>query len=360
MSPLLRLFAHPETAPGLSVAEWNSVLRAGHSQRLLARLGFRLERHGVAACPEPVWQALEGARYFAEFVQVQIEREVRAVLKTLVPAGIEVTLLKGAAYQLSGMALAQGRHAADLDILVRRERLAEVEARLLADGWEAQKLDAYDQRYYRTWMHEIPPLRHRDRDIELDVHHGLLPLTSRLHPDPALLWADSIPLRAPGLAPALRVLSPCDMLLHTATHLFQAGEIKGGLKDLLDIQDMLEAFAGQDDFHGRLLARAQRLDLGRPLYHALKYARLLLDAPLPPWVLREARAYGPSPLVDAVMQRLVSRVLDPHYPIRREPVISQWLLLLRSHWLRMPLWRLTGHLSRKAWRRLHSQPEDAV
>jgi hypothetical protein len=355
MSPLLALFAHPENAARLSVQDWNCVLRAGHSERLLARLGYRLEGV-VAACPGAVWEAMEGARYFPQFVQVQVEREVRALLKALAPLHTEVVLLKGAAYQISGLPLAQGRIAADMDILVRREQLAAVEERLLEEGWETKVLNAYDQRYYRTWMHEIPPLRHRDRDIEVDIHHTLLPLTSRLHPDPALLWEDSLPLDAPGL----RVLSPCDMLLHTAAHLFQDGEIRGGLKDLLDIQGMLEEFSGGGDFYGTLLRRAQRLDLGRPLYHALKYASLLLDVPVPLSVLREARRAGPSHLADAVMQRLVTRVLDPHYPIRNEPAISQWLLYVRSHWLRMPPGLLTGHLGRKAWQRLRSRQGDTA
>lgn len=352
MSPILALFAHPEDAPRLSVQDWNKILRAGHSQRLLARLGYRLERHGVAeACPKAVWEALEGARYFPHFVQVQIEREVRALRKALAPLQTGLILLKGAAYQAAGLPFAQGRISSDLDVLVRRERLGEVEGRLLAAGWEAEKLDPYDQRYYRTWMHEIPPLRHRDRDVEVDVHHALLPLTSRLHPDSALLWEASIPLNTPGL----RVLSPCDMVLHTAAHLFQDGEIKGGVKDLLDIQGQLEAFAGQAGFFAQLLGRARRLELGRPLFYALRYAQSLLDAPIPAEVLREAQALGPPAPVLALMDLLVTRVLDPHYPIRREPVISQWLLYVRSHWLRMPPGLLTGHLSRKAWRQVGSR-----
>jgi hypothetical protein len=349
MSPLLALFAHPQDAPRLSVPDWNSVLRAGHSQRLLARLGYRLEQQGVAgACPKTVWEAMEGARYFPHFVQRQVEREVRALLKALAPLQTEVILLKGAAYQLAACPFAEGRISADLDILVRREQLADVEERLLAKGWGAKPLDTYDQGYYRRWMHEIPPLRHGDRDIEVDVHHSLLPLTSRLHPNPNLLWEDSIPLKIPGL----RILSPSDMLLHTAAHLFQDGEIKGGVKDLLDILGQVETFSRVDGFFAHLLERGRRLELGRPLYYALRYAHLLLDAPIPPQVLREARALGPAVPIAALMDLLVTRVLDPHYPVRREPVVSQWMLYVRSHWLRMPPGLLTGHLGRKAWRHL--------
>ena len=54
----------------------------------------------------------------------------------------------------------------------------------------------------------------------------------------------------------------------------------------------------------------------------------------------------------ALMGRLVTRAFEPHYPVGREPVVSQWFLYVRSHWLRMPPGLLTGHLSRKAWRQM--------
>ena len=145
------------------------------------------------------------------------------------------------------------------------------------------------------------------------------------------------------------------MVLHKAAHLFQDGEINGGVKDLLDIQGQLEAFAGREGFFAHLLDRGRRLDLERPLYYALRYAMSLLDAPIPQEVLRETHAMGPPAPVVALMDRLVRRVLDPPYPVRREPVVSQWLLYVRSHWLRMPPGLLTSHLSRKAWRQMGAQ-----
>jgi hypothetical protein len=41
--------------------------------------------------------------------------------------------------------------------LVPRERLDDVQEALLAAGWEWVKEDAYDDLYYRRWMHELPP-----------------------------------------------------------------------------------------------------------------------------------------------------------------------------------------------------------
>ena len=90
--------------------------------------------------------------------------------------------------------------------------------------------DAYDQRYYRQWMHELPPLRHMTRQTVLDVHHTILPLTAHLKPDPAKLWEAAV-----GIEGQVNfcVLAPVDMVLHSATHLFHDGELEHGLRDLV-------------------------------------------------------------------------------------------------------------------------------
>ena len=84
----------------------------------------------------------------------------------------------------------------------RATALDAVEAALLAAGWEWVKPDPYDDAYYRRWMHELPPLIHRERDRMIDVHHTILPLTARPTPDAAALIADSV---AAGQRPARAV-----------------------------------------------------------------------------------------------------------------------------------------------------------
>ena len=103
--------------------------------------------------------------------------------RALAPLGCPVILLKGTAFVAAGLEAGQGRAIGDLDILVPRDRLDDVEAALLAAGWEWVKPDPYDDAYYRRWMHELPPLIHRERDRMIDVHHTILPLTARITPD---------------------------------------------------------------------------------------------------------------------------------------------------------------------------------
>ena len=346
---LFQAWAEPRSVVQFSPATWNAVLMAARGERILARLGYRIEDAGAFAdCPEPVKDMLIGARLYPELLHTQALRELRHLRLALEPLGTDLILLKGGAYLAAGLPLARGRPLRDLDVLVRRGQIGTVESRLVTCGWESQVENDYDQRYYREWMHEIPPLRHPERGLEVDVHHTILPLTSRLHPDPALFWESSVPVEG---MPGVRVLGPTDMVLHTATHLFYDGEIRGGLGDLLDIDSLLRHFSSGADFWRDLLTRAAQLQLGRPLYYALAFSHRLLSTPIPDAVLDEARArFGPNGLVDRLMERLVTRVLRPG-SAGRTPV-SDWLLYVRSHWLRMPPHLLFPHLARKGLRRL--------
>ena len=142
--------------------------------------------------------------------------------RALAPLGVPVVLLKGSAFVAAGLGAGVGRSIGDLDILVPHDALDAVEAALIRDGWEWVKDDPYDDAYYRRWMHELPPLIHRARDRMIDVHHTILPPTARITPDAAALIADSV-----ALDNGLRILSPDDMLVHAAAHLFADGDLAG-------------------------------------------------------------------------------------------------------------------------------------
>jgi hypothetical protein len=349
-NPLLDLLRDPTAARGFALSDWNLFLRQGRRERTLARLSYLLQDAGAAdEAPPRVHENLRAARASVDFHQVQARREIRVILRALEGMAVDLILLKGSAYLLRGLPLSRGRLMADVDILVRRGQLPDVEQRLLDRGWEPQKLDRYDQRYYREWMHEIPPMRNPESGIELDVHHTLLPVTARATPDPEVLWEASEPLGDGGL----RTLCPAHMVLHSAAHLFYDGEIQGGLRDLVDLHLMLKYFGGESGFRETLSRQAEALQLSRPLYYALRYGRRLLGTPVEPGLLEYAeRTWAPPPPARRLMDVLVERVLTPGLPEAPGAPLSAWLLYVRSHWLRMPPWLLASHLSRKGWRRL--------
>jgi len=230
-----------------------------------------------------------------------------------------------------------------------------VEQSLLEHGWGPLGSSDYDDHYYRTWMHELPPLRHRDRGTVVDVHHTILPLTGRLLPDPALLLAEARPIPDGRFL----VLSPVDMVLHTAAHLFQDGDLSGGMRDLNDLDIMMRHFAvDEPGFWERLAPRAGQLHLQRPLYYAIRYATRLLRTPVPDDVFREVKRWAPPWMIRRVMDALAVRTLVPE---SRDGdswlrTTAQLLLYIRSHWLRMPPALLTRHLMYKAYQR-HLTPK---
>jgi hypothetical protein len=347
---LVELLGDPRRAAALSLPQWDAVLRVARAEKLLSRLGAVLETRQeiLDACPGELRPMFRAARAYPELVQSRAAWEVRKILSATADLGIELVLLKGAAYAHAGLPLARARVFADLDLLVREDELAATEACLLARGWEHHTTNAYDQRYYREWMHEIPPLRHRDRQIEVDIHHRILPRIGRLTPSPGPLWDASIPV-----GPRLRVLAPADMVLHCAVHLFHDGEIRGGFRDLLDLHQLLLHFDSLDtSFWGVLVERARLMGLARPLYYAVRFCREILRTPVPDTVSRTLANDAPGPVAAALMGRLVHRVLPPRDIGRPGAPASAWLLYVRSHWLRMPPGILVPHLLRKALRRL--------
>ncbi len=345
---LLRVLADPGLAAGLGVDGWELLLAQALRANLTARLSYRIEDAGAdAALPDRVRTHFAAARVAAASRRRALEWGVNRLHRVLSGAGYDMLLLKGAAYAIAGFPLARGRTSLDIDIMVPGDQLERIEQHLVAHGWEQSKLDAYDKRYYRRWSHELPPLRHRERGSELDVHHTILPPLSRLRPDPSAFWRSAI-----TLADGSRAFCPTHMALHVAVHLFQEGEIAGGLGGLVDFDDLCRDFGREPGYWQELVPASVELGLARPLYYALRYASLLLGTRVPDPVMAAAARAGRPPLpVRGAMDPMVRRALLPDLPEYRTPWwrAARSCLYIRSHWLRMPPLPLAGHLLRKAW-----------
>lgn len=348
---LLQTVSAPQHLPDLPPEQQDLTLRLARKSGLLAHLAIQLHNTPALARLTPrVQDNLEGARLVAEEQERMLHWEVNRIRRALSGTGIAIILLKGAAYALAGLPMARGRLVGDVDILAPKPDLPLIEERLTAHGWSQVKLNPYDQRYYREWMHELPPMRHWERLTEVDIHHTILPVSGRLCPDPALLLDDAIPVSGNK---GVWILSPVDMVLHAVVHLFYDSDFGRGLRDLVDLDALFRHFGAQPGFWQQLIPRARRLDLARPLYYALHHLTTLLQTPVPDAVLSEIRAQAPSPPVRMLMNHLIPHALLPGHPERPEfpTLVAWWLLYLRSHWLRMPPGLLLAHLTRKLSRR---------
>lgn len=358
-APLLRVLREPAQARSLDGRGWTGLLAAARAVNLMGTLAERLQCAGVRP-HERIDRHLAGARQLAARQRLSVLWEAHCLQAVLGPLGIPVVLLKGAAYVMGGHDdVARGRMFGDIDILVPREALGDVESALMLDGWASAKVDAYDQRYYREWMHELPPMTHVRRGTVIDIHHTILPPTARNAPDPAAIIARAH--RVPGL-PALRTPAPEDLLIHSITHLVHEGELHNGLRDLVDIDVMLRRFSAMPGFWRRFVDQATSHDLAAPVVFGLRLARGLLDTPVAADAERELQRTAAGAVAPGWFDTVYRRALQQHAPGGEGVLAASAALFvyIRAHWLRMPPGLLLRHLSRKAWRRVSDRDrEDA-
>jgi len=349
--PLLKVLCNPADIDGLTLADWDLLVRQARAANLMARLSVKFDEVGsMVRIPSRPRAHFDSALVLGDKHFRDIRWEIQCLKKTLAETAVPVILLKGAAYVAADLPSARGRLFSDIDIMVPRQALANVEKTLMKNGWKSMHDDVYDQRYYRTWMHELPPMQHIGRKTILDVHHNILPLTAKHHLDAKKFWEDARAISEDGL---LKVLSPVDMIIHSATHLFSDGEMEQGLRDLVDLDAMLRQFSTEEGFWGTLVERARNIGLAQPLYYALYYVEQLLLTPVPARIATLARQDRPRWPGSVVMKVLLGSVLAPAHPSCDHAFtgLTRWLLYLRAHALRMPLHLLIPHLIRKAIRR---------
>lgn len=339
----------PASVPQLSAADISIVISQARTSRLLASLAIRLRESGaLAALPESASRHFESAIRVHEKQQRDLLYDCESIRTALASIDQKLVLLKGGAYLQTPMAVSQGRLITDIDIIVPQQHIAQAETALNAHGWQSSKLDPYNESYYRRWSHETPALVNPKRGTTLDLHHNILPPTAGPNINADLLFCATREVN-----PGTYTLSLHDMVIHSATHLFHEGEFYHGLRDVWDLNQMLREFPQLDpEFWSGLVARAKALELERSLFHALRYANLIFETPVPADVSKEASDW-PARLRQPLMDFLFIRAFRPSHPQCRLPLNSIALnaLYIRSHYLRMPLHMLLPHLIRKAWMR---------
>lgn len=328
ITDLIAALRDPATLPKLDGPRWTALLSVAKAEVLLGTLAAKAEGLDL---PPVVADLLAAQRAATRVAHTRALWEAECARAALAPLGITPILLKGTAYIAAGLSAGIGRQVGDLDILVPHDRLEEVEAALLAAGWQWLKPDPYDDAYYRRWMHELPPLIHREREAMIDVHHTILPLTHRKRPDAAAMIAAVV-----VVGDGWRVLSPHDRIIHCAAHCIADGELDGGLRNLWDMHCLLTEVTDWS----ALAARARLHELLPEVLCAARLAADIYGTSIPSGWARWSRPDRWCRL------RLTAR--DDWGRETRK--FLRGIFYLRSHLLRMPPLMLARHLWTK-WRR---------
>ena len=332
--PLVRALRDPSCVATLNGAGWTQLISIARAESLMGSLAHRLHDIDV---PDQVKPILQDAIEAHDLARKQALWEADCARRALADVDCKVVLMKGTAYVAANLQAGIGRSIGDLDIMVAREKLPQVEEALLDAGWEWVKPDPYDDQYYRQHMHELPPLIHRERDRMIDVHHTILPLTSKPKPDAGDLLSDAVKLDS-----GLYVMCHTDMLLHSVAHLFADGDLAGGLRNLWDINQLIREFdSASESFWLELAKRAELHGLSPHLARALRLTNQLYETPV------DRKIAGNVSSSDSLYGR---RLLARDGYGRETRKLTREAFYIRSHWLRMPPLMLARHLWTK-WRK---------
>jgi Uncharacterised nucleotidyltransferase len=323
-------------------ADWIEVVSQGRRHGVSGRWYDLLESAEILdSIPTRVREHLWSDRLRAEFRMRTARWETNRLIHALQGTGIRLILLKGAAYLIRELAPGVGRMTADVDILVSHAELAATEAALNTQGWQVEPHSEYDDRYYREWMHELPPLRHETRGSSLDVHHNLLPRTNRLCPDPRLLLDSAWRVGET----AVWTLSAPDLLIHSALHGFYSGEFTNCFRDILDIHELATDLSVRvPAFWPTLLIRTEQLNVGRAVFYALRYAQRYFGTAIPLDIRDASRAWGPATPLVVAMDGAIAAAFIPALPPNLWQRAALQALYIRSHWIKMPPQLLVTHL----------------
>lgn len=343
---IVTLLRDPATGVRLSAAEWEEAVHVLRDASLLACLCYRAEQWDVLDdYPPYARRHLRAMRTFADRQAQQVRIECDEIAATLRAQGIEPVFLKGAGYTLRDSRNARGRIYTDIDVLVRQEEIDPAQASLRQNLWYSRPLRDYDERYYRRWAHEVPPLRHLKRRTLLDLHHNIVPPISGRAPNPAHLRA-AVEVTATGLL----VLSPAAATLHSMVHLFTNEDFTNAFRDLIDLYLLIGEF-DSDNFWQELTTLAQQTGFSLELYYALRTLQEILDMSVPMSVMQPLQQHVASARREFLVQHVFCRAAGPHHPAvcSRADSFAIQLVYLRGHWIKMPVHILTMHLSIKAW-----------
>ena len=347
MTTFLDLITEPDSINSYSLEQQHVFIRGARKAGLLATLAAKLQQEPAiwAQLDDGIRRHLLSALIYSERQHQQIHHEVDLMQGLLKDADFECYFLKGAGYVVREDSAHPGRIMSDVDVLVDKNNLNTFETLLLRNRWVGKKVSDYDDKYYREWAHELPPMLNVERNTTLDLHHNIVPPISNRMPDSR--WFTEGALR---ITDKILVLRPAATILHSAVHLILNEEFHHGLRDLADINNMLQTYSN-DEFWQDLPALARQAGFQQELLFALQ----LQDS-----------IWHNLPEVQQAICHLQKEVKKPFhnfwlrcYRSAIVPEISEFdnlkaqlarfMVFLRGHMQKMPLPVLIRHLSFKSY-----------
>tara|TARA_Y100001949_G_scaffold167005_1_gene164260 strand:+ start:4210 stop:5343 length:1134 start_codon:yes stop_codon:yes gene_type:complete len=334
----------------LSTSEWRDLILVARANSLLPRVASILlsDSDNDFHIPPTAHAHLVASIRHETLFHNQVLHEVKLVNSKVSRALTRnLIVLKGAGYVIAGSKAAKGRIFSDIDLLLLKDDIPKVERALHLFGFVSDTDSEYDQKYYREWAHEIPPLRHFQRGTVLDVHHNLVPIVSGRAPDIEFFLESTVETDY-----GVEVLRPAAMFLHSAIHLFFSEEFTNGFRDLSDLSLLLDEIVNDVDEVNCLLELAENTGFENELFLAFRYLEKVFNKQIPADIKHGLKQPLPSGIKLALTDFIFGKVLAANHRLVdvRFRGLAQWLAFVRGHLLKMPFKILVKHTLSKLWR----------
>jgi hypothetical protein len=332
-------FIAPETTLAFTAKQWQQLVLILRHQQLLASYSSVFKQADIfQQLPTQTQRHFLNADALAENHKKQVLFEAFELQRELAGKQQYLIFLKGAGYTLSGAQVGDTRVYNDIDILADKESIDVIEKRLCLLGWLSEELTEHDEKYYRKWAHEIPPLRHGKRGTIVDVHHNIVPIISGRQVD-----ADKFAKNSVTTKEGFQILSFAAMTLHSLIHLFFNEEVKKGYRDLIDIHTLITT-NNNKEFWLSLMTLANETEFELELFLACRYAKKILRTEIPDFAQDKINQFCPWNI--AFLDFIYEKALKPNHPVCRPKffAVAEFTVLIRGHFQKMPLHILIYHL----------------
>lgn len=337
---LILALTQPKHLSQYSPRAWEQLLLVLKTSRLEAHLAFVLsDGEYWNTLPEQVRAHFSAAKVYAQRQSDQVLHEGQEIHELLTAEGCCPVFLKGAAYIVTETKNGRGRLCSDIDLLVKKDDIAASETTLLNNFWYHKSITDYDDKYYREYAHEIPPLYHLTRGTVLDLHHNLfLPISGKA-PPLAQFW-QGVTCQQSGLY----TLDPAAMFMHSVIHLMLNEEVVYGLRDMVDLKCLAEQY-NDESFWLRVFELATQSHCETELHVVLSLLNL--------WFNTDLQVNRPQSLRQRWRLRYLTLIykyaLIPEHPVLNssKSTLARFMVFVRGHSLKMPFSVLVKHFSIK-------------
>ena len=339
---LIEAVRAPTQLTRLSLSDWEVLLFVLKTARLEAYLAFVLHDSDTwDEIPAQVRAHFSAAMVYAQRQNDQVFHEGQEIHELLMAQGVVPVFLKGAAYIIAATKNANGRLCSDIDLLVKEDVLAVSEATLLNNFWYHKSITDYDDKYYREYAHEIPPLYHLTRGPVLDLHHNLFLPVSGKAPPLEQFW-EGVVLQESGRY----TLEPAAMFMHSIIHLMLNEEVVHGFRDMVDLKCLAEQF-NNEPFWQRVEQLAIESHFETELTVVLTLLNTWFDGNYP--VLQPVGRSQRTKL--KWLTRIYKYALIPDHPALHSvrSGVARFMVFVRGHSIKMPFTVLVKHFSIKLW-----------